>query len=70
MQTKTSYEIDKEYHEWLAVVYGKGMHGQKKRVNKAKKRISPSDLIHENPKIRSKAHAIYLYQRNVDGPKD
>lgn len=54
-----------EYHQWLQDVYGKDMRGLKKRNNKAKREIGPSDLLHTNPKIRSKASAIYRFQRST-----
>jgi hypothetical protein len=56
---------ENEYHEWLMEVFGKSMKGLKKRNNKAKREIGPSDLLHTNEKIRAKAAAIYKYQRSV-----
>lgn len=54
-----------EYHEWLKDVYGKDMRGLKKRNNKARREIGPSDLLHSNDKIRNKASSIYKYQRSI-----
>lgn len=56
---------ENEYHEWLRDVFGKDMRGLKKRNNKAKREIGPSDLLHTNEKIRTKAAAIYKYQRSI-----
>lgn len=64
IESKTSRE-EQEYHDWLTSVYGKDMKGLKKRNNKARREIDPSDLLHTNIKIRNKAHAIYRYQRSI-----
>ena len=55
--------IEQEYQKWLANIYDQNMIGKKKRNNKAKRAIGPSDLVHTNPKIRAKAKRIFKTQK-------
>lgn len=56
-------KLHDEYHRWLRTVFGKVMKGKQKRVNKAKRQMAPSELVHPNPLIRNKAIKINQYQR-------